>query len=457
MKLKKFYYVLGALLLMFLGGVISLLLFGNMVANSRDNRAIAPFDKVWKMVFGDKNAARKHDDTSSSLATDVNPPLDSKKINLGTTITYTGSGIVVTGSTVTLVAGGDYTVTGALKDGMLYVNTKEKVRLWLNGVEINHSTGPAIHTVSSNPVFVYLIEGTSNTLTDGSSYKDTTGNGTLCSFNSDLIIDGAGSLTINANYKHAINGDENVIIQNGNITIVSVDDGVHTKGNLTVNGGTFKFTTNGDCLDITGDAIINKGNFSFTAVGKGMSADKNLTVNGGTVTVFQSDEALECKEILTIRSGKITLTAKDDGLNADIGISIEGGITNITAEADGIDSNGWFKVNGGYTVVYGGPAPESGVDCAGDFSITGGTLIAMGGDTTTPTARTSSQYAAILGGASAGAKVNIKNISGKQICSFIPQKTYKILLYSSPDLKLNKMYKLFINETLSKTFTINKW
>jgi len=59
---------------------------------------------------------------------------------LGDTIKVSGEGISVNGSVVTITAGGDHLVTGTLNNGMIFVNTTERVKLRLSGVNIKIQT-----------------------------------------------------------------------------------------------------------------------------------------------------------------------------------------------------------------------------------------------------------------------------------------------------------------------------
>ena len=58
------------------------------------------------------------------------------EINLDN-MSVTGSGIIVDGNTVKITDGGDFTVSGTLADGMIYVNAEEKVKLRLSGASIS--------------------------------------------------------------------------------------------------------------------------------------------------------------------------------------------------------------------------------------------------------------------------------------------------------------------------------
>jgi hypothetical protein len=384
------------------------------------------------------------DDWESNLGT----------ITMGTTITYTGTGVSTNGSTIYITDGGDFTVTGDLPNGQIYVNTTEKVKLRLSGVNITNSTGPAIYFCNADKAFITLTEGTSNSLTDGATYTDTNAKATLFS-NDTLEIKGAGSLTVVGKYKHAIASDDDVIIENGNITITAaVKDGIHANNNVTVNGGTLKITATSDCVESEGDMIINGGTFTFAAGSDGVQTALDFTVNGGTIDITKSTEGLESKANLIINAGTITIAASDDCLNSKTGLAINEGTLILTGGADGIDTNGPLNIKGGSIVAYGGRHPEGSFDCdKKTFTVTGGTMIGLAGNTSRPTANTCTQCVAELSGASANQTVTIKKSDGTQILSFTPKNTGATLVFSSPSLVLNNTYSLYINGSLSRTFT----
>ena len=93
-------------------------------------------------------------------------------IELGSRITVSGEGISVNGSVVNITAGGDHVVTGTLTNGMIYINTEERVKLRLKGANITNSNGPAIYFENVDKGFITISKDTVNYLTDGSSYSD---------------------------------------------------------------------------------------------------------------------------------------------------------------------------------------------------------------------------------------------------------------------------------------------
>lgn len=223
---------------------------------------------------------------------------DEWKNNTGTinldNLTVTGKGIEVDGNTVLISEGGDFTVTGSLADGMIKVNSEDKVKLRLSGMSLSNSSGPAIYFENVKKGFITITEDTENFLTDSSEYSIEDADATLFS-NDDLEIKGAGTLTIDGNYKHGIASDDDLSIENGTITITSYEHGIKANDKLSISGGN---------IDITAET------------GKGIKAGEELVIDAGVINmVSEKSEGIESKGTLTINGGDINVIAADDGIN----------------------------------------------------------------------------------------------------------------------------------------------
>ncbi len=223
---------------------------------------------------------------------------DAWKNNTGTvnldTMAVTGGGITVEGNIIYISKGGDFTVTGTQDNGMIQVNTEDKVKLRLSGMSLTNLSGPAIFFENTEKGFITVTENTENFLTDGAQYSVEDADAALFS-NDDLEIKGNGVLIISANYKHGIASDDDLSVENGSITIVSQEHGIKVNDDLNITGGTFHITAK---------------------TGKGMKAGKTLVVDAGTINIVsEQSEGMESKGTLTINGGDINITAADDGIN----------------------------------------------------------------------------------------------------------------------------------------------
>ena len=207
---------------------------------------------------------------------------DSWKENLGTinmtSMEVNGSGVKTDDKIVYITEGGDFEVSGKTEDGIIIVNTDEKVKLRLSGVDITNSDGPAIYFKNTDKGYITLTDGTDNTLTDSEQYNYEDASAPLFS-DDNLEIKGNGSLIINANYKHGIAGDDDIRIENGNITINSkIGDGIHAKCGVKIIGGTLNITSDGDGIQ-SGEwnVIVDGGEINMTTTGEIIGSHKNIT------------------------------------------------------------------------------------------------------------------------------------------------------------------------------------
>ena len=271
------------------------------------------------------------------------------KITLNkTTATVSGSGAKADGSTITITEEGVYVVSGTLEDGQIIVDASDsdKVQIVLDGVHINCETNAAIYVREADKVFITLAENSSNTLGDGNEYTqidDNTVDGVIFS-KSDLVCNGTGSLTIEADYKHGIVSKDDLVITGGTYKIAAADNGITAKdqikildgsfdidaansavkakntddtelGNIYIAGGIFTIEAEQDGFHATGSIVVDDGTITVNSGDDGFHADLDTVIHGGTILVEKSYEGLEGKRVV-VNGGDITINASDDGINA---------------------------------------------------------------------------------------------------------------------------------------------
>ncbi len=195
------------------------------------------------------------DATTPDTTADVEAPDVSGATTIalsGQSATATGTGAEVTDGMVTITAGGTYVVTGTMTEGRILVNApKEEVNLVLQDASITCSTGSPLYVYKSKATTLYLPEGTASTLTDGTDYtfsdsyssaEEEEPNACLYS-KSDLVIEGSGSLTANANYNNGITGKDTLFIQKASVTVTAVNHGINGKDSLTIKDADITITS----------------------------------------------------------------------------------------------------------------------------------------------------------------------------------------------------------------------
>ena len=275
-------------------------------------------------------------------------------------IVYNGTSVTVTGDTNDYVTtnGADVVVntgtatdslllilSGSTSDGSLLVYRQKKYGIQLNGVSITNSDGPAINNQCGKSLYLEVVSGTTNTLTDGTSYTDVTdsdGNvidqkGVFFS-EGQVYLSGTGSLTVTGNTKHGFACDDYIVIDDGVTLNVSSSSGNGIKVNdgLWINNGTID-------ISVTADAA------------RGIKCDSVVVISGGTTTittsgdcVYDDDEqdyssaaCIKCDYPFTMTGGTLTVTSSGDGgkgINCASDIVFSGGT--LTATTTGSNDEG---------------------------------------------------------------------------------------------------------------------
>lgn len=359
-----------------------------------------------------------------------------------------GAGVTVSGSTVTITAGGSYRVTGTLTNGQIVVNApEEKVVLALDGASVTCENSAALYVVKAKKVILSLVSGSENSLASTGEYVQTDDNTVDAAIFSkdDLTIKGSGTLAVSSGTGHGIVSKDELKIKSGTITVTAEKKGMAAN----------------DLVEITGGSIT-------IASGKhGIHCDEALTISHGTVNITKSFEGLEAKT-MEISGGDISIAASDDGLNAidsDSGteadgwgwrfggtgeaqegvyILISGGKLTVNASGDGIDSNGDLTITGGEVYVSGPTSDGDGaLDYAGTGTITGGTIVAAGSSGMAQSLSSDTQgvmFLTLSGTQSAGSAVTLTDADGAVLASFMPEKAYSSVVISAPGMKSGGTY-----------------
>lgn len=319
--------------------------------------------------------------------------------------------VAVSGSEVTIMKAGEYEVNGTSANGRLVVSTDDTaepaaiVQLNLTGLELSNSTMAPIFVENvGDECVISAKNGTTNTISDGTSHTDTqtnsegvteTVNGALYACD-DLKIKGKGTLIVNGNTADGIVCKNDLKIWNGNIQVTAVDDGI--RGNDSVRIGdpddTDYSALNVNVTTTAGDGITST---NATETDKGF-----VRVSGGTVTIksygdgIQGEQAVEINggtlDITTYQGSTYTASGSSSGSTGSTGNwgpgsmgGMEGGNTNKTdfsckgIKAVGIyDEAGTTWQSAGNLTITGGTirvnATDDALHCGGDMTLTGGVM-----------------------------------------------------------------------------------
>ena len=315
----------------------------------------------------------------------------------GDNISCKSSDVKIDGSTITIQKAGTYLLSGTLTDGNIIVDSddKENVRLIFNGVEISNSTTTPLFIKNAEKTIVTLVDGTENTLSDSENYilddeSNNEPNGTIFS-KDDLVINGLGSLTINANYNHGIQSKNLLKIISGNIDIISNGDSIIGKDGVIVKEAVINIESQEDgikatkveenkgyiyldnpeitikakkdgiqavtCLYVkdgkynieTGETNENSQSNSDTSTDysrKGMKAGVDITIENGEYTIDSEDDGIHSKNSITVNAGTVNIASKDDGVHADTELTINNGDIKVSESDEGLEAK-YITINDG--------------------------------------------------------------------------------------------------------------
>ena len=215
-------------------------------------------------------------------------------------------GVIINQQVVEIHSSGTYVLEGSLSDGQIKVNTEDKgnVRLILNGVEITSSTNAAIDIEQSSKTIISLEKGTDNKFTDATTYVyENDANqevGAAIFSKDDLVINGAGALTVNGQYKDGITSRDDLIITGGTIHITAMDDGIVGRDVFALSNATVNIIAGGDGVKSSNDKDAGKGNIvlesgylTVEAQGDGLQAEKEIIIVDGEHSIKTGDGSPE--------------------------------------------------------------------------------------------------------------------------------------------------------------------
>ena len=313
------------------------------------------------------------------------------------------SNLTISGANVTVTASGELSVNGESTSGQLAVNVDKtaepegKVVLNLEGLTLsNDSVAPIYVEAIGDEVQISAKNGTTNTISDGTSHTDTyvdsdgntnPVNGAIFS-RDDLKLKGKGTLIVNGNTEDGIVCKNDLKIWNGSITVNAADDGI--RGNDSVRIGdpdatdysTLSVTVNTNNGSTGGDGI--KSNSTETDKGY-------ITINGGTVNINAYADGIQAEQTFTMNGGDLNITTyQGSGFSGNAsggwggGMGGDGNANKTDISAKGIKAVGLYDEAGttwqsdGNLIVNGGTitidSSDDSLHCGGDMQLLGGSM-----------------------------------------------------------------------------------
>lgn len=287
-------------------------------------------------------------------------------------ITTSGADVTVNDTSTTIAL--TLVLSGSTADGSLLVYRQKKYTMLLNGVDITNLDGPAINNQCSKSLYVICADGTTNTLTDGTSYASQTyqQKGTLFS-EGQIYFSGEGTLNVSGNCMNAIACDDYITVSSGitinTMTSASGTNGIKASDGMFINGGTMYIDVAADggrgincdartvisggdiTINTSGDCLIETVNgVQDTTSAAGIKSDSLFTMTAGTMTITSTGDGgkgIRCKENVEISGGTLVVRTtgsndigKPKAIKSDTGIIISGGSLTATVKKSWALDNG---------------------------------------------------------------------------------------------------------------------
>lgn len=251
-------------------------------------------------------------DSSSEVTIDLSNPIAT-------------DGVTVSDGVITITKAGNYKLTGTY-EGQIKVEAADSdmIRLILNNATITNSTGAAINVVEADEVVIYTASGTTNTVSDGSSYSDTASGSPDAAIysKSDLTLADEGTLKVEGKYEEGIHTSDGLVIASGTLEVSAANTGIKGKDYVDILDGTVTVTASQDGIKATNDSDGNRGwvrlsggIVNISAGDDGFKAERVVEISGGTLNITQANEGIEAQYI-NILDGTVNVTSSDDGINA---------------------------------------------------------------------------------------------------------------------------------------------
>ena len=275
-----------------------------------------------------KNGAKLAEDTHYS-AKDLTWD-SSSEVTIDLSNPTATDGVTVSDGVITITKAGNYHLSGTYS-GQVKVEAADSdmVRLILDNATITNSTGAAINVVEADEVVIYTASGSTNTVSDGSSYSDTASGSPDAAIysKSDLTLAGEGTLKVEGKYEEGIHTTDGLVIASGTLEVTAANTGIKGKDYVDILDGTVTVTATKDGIKATNDTDGNRGwvrlsggTVNISAGDDGFKAERVLEISGGTLNITESNEGIEAQYI-NILDGTVNVTSSDDGINVSYSTS----------------------------------------------------------------------------------------------------------------------------------------
>ena len=430
----------------------------------------------------------------------------------GSSAKISGQGAYAADGDVYITGAGYYLVTGTLDNGSIIVNAYKTsdVFIMLDGVSITCEDDAALQVDQADNVYLTLKEGSTNTLSSGSTYSEEAindGCGGVIYAHDDLTINGSGSLAIKGEYQHGIEANDELIITGGTITIDVPGDGLHANDSIRITEAELTINAGDDAIHCDTEIIVVSGTILIESCYEGLEAPQ-IDVQGGTITIYPEDDGFNANggtDMFGMGGMNGGMHGGFGGMNGGMSGGFDGGNTEDSAQAetaepaqpqenaaqskeetvqsqeetscirisggeitiindsgrdaDGLDSNGDIYISGGTILISladsgSNNAIDYGSESGGVCEISGGTVIASGSSSMAESFDSSSTQLSVLynpgSSIEAGTIFSVEDAEGNELINWEVPNSFSSVNVSIPEFEEGGTYTLIAGDTSSE-------
>ena len=338
-----------------------------------------------------------------------------------------GAGVEVDGSSISIVKGGSYRLTGTMAEGHIAVEADGVELIW-DGAQIACSTAAPL---SARGDLALTLTENGGALEDLRRARDMDDDGAAIDAGGIVRVSGAGALNVTAQAGYGLRA-AGLRLEGGALNVAAGGNGVHLEAEagetaFELSGGQLAVEANGIGVYAGGDAALRGGDLRLTSGADGLYVEDALTVSGGAAQVSAGGGA---------GAASPTAAYYDSFFGYDPFDLFFG-----SPYSGGYDSYGGY---GGYearvydAVSAAGIVMEDGslvLDASGDALRADGALTMRGG---------ALSITCGSDGLREGVRVVVEDENGQAAFSFEPEADFSRLLLTSPALQQGGTYTLYV-------------
>ena len=413
LKLRLFFSFRVKLILAFLAVIIIA-----VVISINDNRDNSPEFSSGELILSTtKNSLNE---TTNALTTKKDEEYDTYIILSDDKTTINGEGATFSQGKVTISESGTYAIKGTLSDGSIEICNDAFVKIMLMGVSVNCENGAALKGdgITEKSV-IHSAEGTSNIFSGGTKNE-----AAICS-DGQLNFSGKGRLVIRSEKGVAVEGEDEIYIEDADMHIISKSDGIVGGSGMRMADSEISVVSASDGIKtahlygpLAGDFEICNSRVDVYSAYDGISSAGNLSIEGGKLEIstsgiakseqfrpvpegnFSGDKegamvflsggdedelsgsenngsakGLKAQGDITVKDAGVKISSHDDAISAS-DITIESGYISVDTDKNGMFAEEQIKINGGDIDI---TKSLNGIESA-TVSLNGGTIIIKASD-----------------------------------------------------------------------------